>query len=44
MSILIILGGFLLVQSRIDRGDPKLALAPIDADPDLEFRPPPTRR
>jgi hypothetical protein len=44
MSLLIILAGFLLIQNRIDRGDPKLAMAPIDGDPDLEFRPPPTRR
>ena len=44
MSLLILLGAFLLVQSRIDRGDPKLALAPIDGAPDLEFGPPPTRR
>ena len=29
---------FLLVQDRIDRRDPKLALAPVHADPDLTFR------
>jgi len=44
VSVLVLLGLFLLVQSRIDRGEPKLALAPIDADPDLEFGPPPTLR
>ena len=44
MTLLIILGGFLLVQSRIDRDDPKLAMAPIESEPDLEFGPPPTRR
>ena len=32
-------GLFLVVQDRIDRRDPKLALAPIDADPELEFLP-----
>lgn len=44
MSILFVIGAFLLVQGRIDRGDPKLAMAPIDGAPDLEFGPPPTRR
>jgi hypothetical protein len=44
MSLLIVLGAFLLVQGRIDRGDPKLAMAPIDAEPALPFEPPPTRR
>jgi hypothetical protein len=32
-----LLGMFLLVQSRIDRKDPKLALAPTYADPELTF-------
>jgi hypothetical protein len=32
-----LLGAFLLIQSRIDRRDPKLALAPVHADPDLTF-------
>jgi hypothetical protein len=32
--------GFLALQNRIDRSDPKLALAPVHADPDLEFLPP----
>ena len=32
-------GVFLVIQDRIDRRDPKLALAPIDADPELEFLP-----
>jgi hypothetical protein len=31
------LGMFFLVQSRIDRRDPKLALAPVHADADLTF-------
>jgi hypothetical protein len=44
ISVLILLGGFLLIQGRIDRGEPKLALAPIEGEPDLEFEPPPTRR
>jgi hypothetical protein len=32
-----LLGAFLLIQGRIDRRDPKLALAPAYADPDLTF-------
>lgn len=32
-----LLGAFLLIQDRIDRRDPKLALAPTYADPDLTF-------
>jgi hypothetical protein len=31
---------FFALQNRIDRNDPKLGLAPVFADPDLEFRPP----
>ena len=34
--------GFVVAQDRIDRRDPKLRLAPVFADPDLEFLPPPT--
>ena len=34
---------FLLVQDRVDRRDPKLALAPVHADPDLTFRQPEDR-
>lgn len=30
--------GFLLLQARVDRRDPKLAVAPITPEPDLEFR------
>jgi hypothetical protein len=41
-SLILIVFGFLGIQSRIDRSDPKLALAPLTADPDLEFSPPPT--
>jgi hypothetical protein len=29
--------GFIGVQNRIDRNDPKLALAPLNAEPDLTF-------
>jgi hypothetical protein len=42
--LLLIVGLFLLVQNRIDRRDPKLAGAPVDADPELEFRPTPFSR
>ncbi len=41
LSLLLLVLGFLAIQNRIDRSDPKLALAPTFADPDLEFRPPP---
>ena len=40
MSLIFIVTGFMGLQGRIDRNDPKLALAPVFADPDLEFRPP----
>jgi hypothetical protein len=40
MSLIFVLIGFMGLQGRIDRNDPKLALAPVFADPDLEFRPP----
>jgi hypothetical protein len=32
--------GFLSIQGRIDRNDPKLALAPAEAEPELTFDPP----
>lgn len=38
--LIFVLVGFLIVQDRIDRRDPKLALAPIYPDPDLPFLPP----
>jgi hypothetical protein len=41
-SLVMIVFVFLGIQGRIDRSDPKLALAPLHADPDLEFFPPPT--
>src|SRR5436190_969917 len=34
---------FLMVQDRIDRRDPKLALAPVYAEPDMGFGELPTR-
>ena len=40
MSLIFIVSGFMGLQGRIDRNDPKLALAPVFADPDLEFKPP----
>jgi hypothetical protein len=30
-----LVGAFLMVQNRIDRKDPKLALAPVDSEHDL---------
>lgn len=44
LLLLFIVLGFLLVQNRIDRKDPKLALASVAADDTIEFRPPPSRR
>ncbi|HEX8082780.1 MAG TPA: Ig-like domain-containing protein [Solirubrobacteraceae bacterium] len=41
LSLLLLVLAFLSIQNRIDRSDPKLALAPTFADPDLEFRPSP---
>ena len=40
MGLIFVMAGFMGLQGRIDRNDPKLALAPVFADPDLEFRPP----
>lgn len=39
-SLLMLVVGFLSVQNRIDRRDPKLALAPVYPTPDLPFDPP----
>jgi len=39
--LLLIVGSFLAIQGRIDRSDPKLALAPVYPDPDFEFPLPP---
>lgn len=35
LLLTLLVGGFLMVQNRIDRSDPKLALAPVDSDHDL---------
>jgi large repetitive protein len=43
LLLLVIVMGFLVAQSRIDRRDPKLALASVAADDSLQFRPPPSR-
>ena len=43
-SLIFLVVGFIGLQNRIDRGDPKLALAPITAEPELEFGPPPSLR
>ena len=40
-ALLLMVFGFLTIQGRMDRNDPKLALAPVFAEPDLEFGPPP---
>jgi hypothetical protein len=37
LGLLLLVASFLGVQGRIDRSDPKLALAPLRADEDLEF-------
>ena len=34
---LAVVGVFLLIQNRIDRRDPKLALAPVWSEPDVAF-------
>ncbi len=42
-TLLAIVMAFFAIQNRIDRNDPKLGLAPVFADPDLEFRPQPRK-
>jgi hypothetical protein len=42
-ALLLIVLAFLSIQGRMDRNDPKLALAPAFSDPDLDFGPPPSR-
>jgi hypothetical protein len=37
MSLVLMVGAFLAIQNRIDRNDPKLALAPVHADRHLDF-------
>ncbi|MCW2778504.1 MAG: putative internalin [Frankiales bacterium] len=39
LAVLAVVVAFLLVQGRIDRRDPKLASAPVEAEPELEFGP-----
>lgn len=39
LALLALVLGFLLVQDRIDRRDPKLAAAPLEPEPDPEFGP-----
>jgi hypothetical protein len=39
VGLLILVGLFLLVQNRMDNRDPKLALAPVYADPGVTFVP-----
>ncbi len=39
LAFLLVVVAFLLVQNRIDRRDPKLAAAPVDAEPELGFGP-----
>ncbi len=40
LSLILLVAGFLMLQGRIDKSDPKLALAPVYPDPDLEFSSP----
>ncbi|MCW2672690.1 MAG: putative internalin [Frankiales bacterium] len=39
LVLVVVVVGFLLVQNRIDRRDPKLASAPVGAEPELDFGP-----
>jgi predicted phage tail protein len=39
-ALLLLVAVFMGLQNRIDRNDPKLALAPVYADPELDFEPP----
>jgi hypothetical protein len=39
LGLAALVGCFFWMQSRIDRNDPKLALAPMYAEPDLDFDP-----
>jgi hypothetical protein len=39
LGLAALVGAFFWMQSRIDRNDPKLALAPMYAEPDLDFDP-----
>lgn len=44
MTLFALLAGFLFVQGRLDRRDPKLALAPMVAEPSLRFDDSPRQR
>ncbi len=44
LSLLLLVGAFLVIQGRIDRNDPKLAQAPTQADTQVPFGPPVTAR
>ena len=39
LLLLVVVALFLMIQNRIDRKDPKLATAPVDAEPLLGFGP-----
>jgi hypothetical protein len=39
LLLLVVVVGFLLLQNQIDRRDPKLASAPVGAEPELDFGP-----
>jgi len=43
LLLILLVAGYMAVQNRLDRRDPKLALAPVHADRDLKFLPPPRR-
>jgi hypothetical protein len=43
LLLLVLVAFFLMAQSRMDRRDPKLALASVVADDNLQFGPPPSR-
>ncbi len=40
ISLIFLVVAFVVVQNRIDRSDPKLALAPLEREPDMTFGPP----
>ena len=44
LALLLLVLGYMGLQNRLDRRDPKLALAPVHADSTLEFLPPPSLR
>jgi hypothetical protein len=44
LTLILLVSGFLTVQGRIDRRDPKLALAPASADVEVPYGPPLTER